>query len=154
MPSKENQSKFKKIKKNMEDGPKVGVSVCLVKDGKVLFGKRIDSLGNGSWCFPGGHLEFNETWEDCAVRETVEETGLIVKNLHFAIVTNDFFKKEGKHYVNIIMTGEYDSGELLLLEPEKCKQWSWFDWDKLPQPLFLPLDNLIKQGWTPFKSDV
>ncbi|HBX16159.1 MAG: hypothetical protein UT86_C0013G0001 [Candidatus Magasanikbacteria bacterium GW2011_GWC2_40_17] len=135
----------------MENRPKVGVGVCVIKDGKVLFGKRINSHGDGSWCFPGGHLEFNESWEECAARETAEESGLSIKNVHFATATNDIFPKEGKHYVTIIMAGEYESGELKIMEPEKCEQWGWFAWDNIPRPLFIPLDNLIKQGFNPFE---
>ena len=56
--------------------PKVGLGVCIVKDNKVLLGKRKGSHGAGTWSFPGGHLEFQETWEKCAKREVLEETGL------------------------------------------------------------------------------
>lgn len=34
----------------------------------------------GLWCFPGGSMELGETLVDCAVRETLEETGLQLKN--------------------------------------------------------------------------
>ena len=34
----------------------------------------------GLWCFPGGSLELGETLVDCAVRETLEETGLHLRN--------------------------------------------------------------------------
>ena len=53
--------------------PKVGVGVAVVKDGKVLLGKRKNAHGEGTWSFPGGHLEYKESWEDCAIRETLEE---------------------------------------------------------------------------------
>jgi 8-oxo-dGTP diphosphatase len=135
----------------MENRPKVGVGVLVLKDGKVLFGKRKNAHGDGSWCFPGGHLEFNESWEECAVRETLEETGLNIKNVNFATATNDIFPVEGKHYITIFMTAEYESGDLQIMEPEKCEQWSWFDWTNPPQPLFIPQQNLIKQGFDPFK---
>ena len=46
--------------------PKVGVGVVVVKDGKVLVGKRIGSHGAETWAFPGGHLEWNEKIEECA----------------------------------------------------------------------------------------
>jgi len=43
--------------------PYIGVGVCVVKDGKVLLGKRQNAHGDGCWCFPGGHLEFKESIE-------------------------------------------------------------------------------------------
>lgn len=31
---------------------------------------------SGQWCVPGGYLDYNETLEECAVREVYEETGI------------------------------------------------------------------------------
>jgi 8-oxo-dGTP diphosphatase len=135
-----------------EERPKIGVGVCIIKDGKVLFGKRKNAHGQGDWCFPGGHLELNENIEDCARREVLEETGLSIKNIRFGPYTNDIFEKEGKHYVTLFVAADYDSGELKLMEPEKCEKWEWFDWEELPQPLFLPLQNLLKIKYNPFQS--
>jgi 8-oxo-dGTP diphosphatase len=36
------------------------------------------------------------------------------------------------------------------LEPEKCYGWDWFAWDNLPNPLFLPLEKMVKSGFNPF----
>jgi 8-oxo-dGTP diphosphatase len=129
--------------------PDVGIGVCILKDGKVLLGKRINSHGAGSWSFPGGHLEKYETWEDCAAREVLEETDLKIKNIKYAIVTNDIFIKEKKHYITIFMLADYDSGVLKNMEPGKCTEWGWFSWKDLPNKLFLPVENLISKGFTP-----
>jgi len=139
---------------NKNNRPKVGIGVMIIKENKVLLGKRKNSHGEGAWCFPGGHLEFNESWEDCAMREIFEETGLKVKNIRFATTTNDIFEKENKHYITIFMLADYDFGEVRIMEPEKCEKWDWFEWeeDKLPKPLFLPNQNLLKQKYNPFKN--
>lgn len=134
-----------------ENRPKVGVGVAVVKDSKVLLGKRKNAHGEGTWSFPGGHLEYKESWEDCAIRETLEETGLSIKNVRFGTVTNDVFHSEQKHYVTIIMLSDYQSGELRLMEPDKCEKWEWFTWDKLPNALFLSIENLLKDNYNPLK---
>lgn len=41
-------------------------------DGQVLMLQRADT---GEWCFPGGHVEDQETAEQAAMRESVEEVG-------------------------------------------------------------------------------
>jgi len=135
----------------MDNRPKIGIGVIVIKGNKVLLGKRKASHGEGSWCFPGGHLEFNEEIEDCARREVTEETGIQIKNLRMGTFTNDFFKKEGKHYVTLYVISEHDSGKPKIMEPERCKKWGWFEWDKLPKPLFIPVQNLLKQGYNSFK---
>lgn len=131
--------------------PKVGVGVAVIKGGKVLLGKRKNAHGEGTWSFPGGHLEYNESWENCAIRETFEETGLSIKNVRFGTVTNDLFHKEQKHYITIIMLSDYDRGDLCLMEPDKCEQWEWFTWDKLPSPIFVSIENLLKENFNPLK---
>ena len=71
--------------------PKVGVGVIIVKEGKILLGERKNAHGEGTWCPPSGHLELGESYEECAKRETFEETGLQIKNLQFITATNDIF---------------------------------------------------------------
>lgn len=135
----------------MPNKPQVGIGVIIIKDGKILLGQRKNAHGEGSWCPPGGHLEFGETWEKCAERETEEETGLKIKNIRFGTATNDIFAQEQKHYITVHMLADYDAGEAEIREPDKCERWEWFKWSELPQPLFVPTQNLLKKGYDPFK---
>jgi hypothetical protein len=52
---------------------------------------------------PGGHLEFGESFFECAKREVLEETGLSVSNFRVLAVTNDIMEMEKKHYVTIFV---------------------------------------------------
>jgi len=126
--------------------PAVGVAVVVVKEGKILLGRRKSSHGRGSWSCPGGHLEFAETIEDCARREVFEETGLRIDNIRFGPFTNDVFVAEGKHYVTLFVVADYADGMLQVREPEKDDSWGWYPWGQLPQPLFLPLQSLLALG--------
>ena len=132
-----------------ENRPKIGVGVIVINGDKILFGKRINSHGDGTWSFPGGHLEFGESVEGCARREVMEETGLEIANLRPATFTNDIFENEGKHYVTLFVIADYTTGTAQIMEPDKCSVWEWFTWDNLPEPLFLPIENLRKQKFTP-----
>lgn len=80
------------------DKPIVGVGV-LVFDAhnRILLGKRKNVHGEHSWAPPGGHLEFGENFEECAIREVREETGLNIDSPQFIIATNDVFITEQKH---------------------------------------------------------
>ena len=32
-----------------------------------------------------------------------------------------------------------------VMEPDKCEKWEWFDTKNLPDNLFLPFQNIIKE---------
>ncbi len=133
----------------MKKRPAVGVAAIVIKDQKVLLGKRKDAHGSGTWAFPGGHLEFNESIESCAKREVLEETGLSVKNARFATLTNDFFHQNDKHYVTLFVICNHEHGAPEIKEPDKCEAWDWFFWNEFPNPKFLSLQNLLEQGFIP-----
>ncbi|WP_282065663.1 nucleotide triphosphate diphosphatase NUDT15 [Vibrio rotiferianus] len=125
---------------------RVGVATIILRDGKILLGERIGSHGANTWATPGGHLELGESIEECAKREAFEETGLVVDAIEKLTFTNDIFEKEGKHYVTLFVLASCDSGEPQVTEPDKCKQWLWCELNNLPEPLFLPLSNLLKES--------
>ena len=132
--------------KNMENHnrPKVGVSVIIYKDNKILMLKKIGAHGSGTWSFPGGHLEFGEEIEDAVRREVIEETGVEIKNIQQVTFTNDIFSQEDKHYITIFVKAEIDAGEPEIKEPDKAVEMGWFEWNKMPEPIFLPIINLKK----------
>lgn len=134
----------------MQKVVRVGVAPIIKKGNKVLMGRRLGIIGDGTWAFPGGKLEMNESIEECAKREAMEEAAVKIKNIKFAAVTNDIFPKEQEHYITIFVVADYENGEATVTEPDKCSEWKWVEWDNLPEPLFLPVENLLKQKYTPF----
>lgn len=118
--------------------PKVGVAVFIWRDGKVIFYERRGSHGHGTWSIPGGHLEFGESWEECAKREAMEEVGVDITNVRLLAVTNDIFEAEGKHYISIWLEADWLSGEPKSGEPEKVIGIEWRSLSDLPSPLFEP----------------
>ena len=125
--------------------PRVGVTAIIIKNRRVLLIRRKGVHGEGSWSTPGGHLEFGESPEQCAIRATREEVGIEINNAHFIAVTNDIFKESGKHYITIWMQGDLLSGEPKFAAEYEVAEFGWFNWDCLPLPLFSPLENLINQ---------
>ena len=81
----------------------VGVLVRHPVNQTVLLGKRTVRHGNETYSFPGGHLEYGESFVECARRELKEETNLdlLVDPVQIATL-NNVFAEAGKHYVTIL----------------------------------------------------
>ena len=57
----------------------VVTTIPITEAGEILLLRRGIEPGYGSWAQPGGFLEVDETVTEAAIRETLEETGLIVE---------------------------------------------------------------------------
>lgn len=118
---------------------RVGTGLMVVKDGKVLVGRRKGAHAAGLVSFPGGHLDWNETWEDCVLRELREECGVNFRakiryysdNRKEFFVTNDIMPQYGKHYITIFMVADWVEGEPVNMEPHKCEGWDWITYAEL-----------------------
>lgn len=139
-----------------KERPKIGVNVFLVKDGKVLMGKRIGKVGYGTWGLPGGHLEMGESLAFCAKRELLEETGIKAQEVEFLHLINGPREDDHSHYVHINFLAKNWEGKPEVTEPDKFEAWEWFDMNKLPDnifvghkdfvPMYLSQQNLKDQG--------
>src|ERR1700739_4984898 len=112
----------------MENYPKVGIGVLIFKDDKVLLGKRKGSHAEGLYGGTGGHFEYMESFEECAKRETREETGIEIENIRFLCLTN-LKSSKPKHYVDIGLVADWQSGDPQTLEPNKIEGWNWYSLD-------------------------
>jgi 8-oxo-dGTP diphosphatase len=122
----------------------VGVGVLIVKDNNLLLMKRTGSHGEGTWSPPGGHIDFGETPEETAIRETREEVGIDITDVQFVAITNDVFPKEGKHYITVWMRGRHTGGQPKIASERELTEVDWFPLHNLPSPLFIPLKNLVE----------
>ena len=131
---------------NDKENIKQGVGVWLFNpSGQVLMGLRLSKHGFNTWSAPGGKPEKNESLFDTAIRETFEETGIVLKlhTLRFIAITEDFFPDS--HYLTAHYRVDNVSSVPRVMEPNKCKEWRWFDLDKLPKNLFVSAKNLLNQ---------
>ena len=128
----------------------VGIGVMILKDGKVLLGKRHEDpekassalRGAGTWTMPGGKLHFGETFEEGAKRETKEETGIKLNKVDVICMNNDVV--EDAHFVTIGLFSDDFKGEPKVMEPDTITEWKWFSLDDLPKPLYFPSAKVLE----------
>ena len=97
-------------------GPRKIILNCagalIIRENKILFQRRTD---NGKWGLIGGLLEMNETYEEAALREIREETGLTVRLDHFLGIFHNHNMVWGNgdtaHVISAMYTAGIVSGE-------------------------------------------
>lgn len=164
------KSKSKKEKEIVLPQPvvKAGVGVIVIKNRKVLVGKRSGSHGAGLWAFPGGHIDATDkSLKMCGEREVFEETGItcnIFNADHYRqdlFTTFDILSEDGqKMYVTCYLVADYLIGGTTIkqgndemikaLEPEKCEGWYWKSLDELAEIV----SNEKAKTWIPINQVV
>lgn len=134
-----------------ENNKKIGVGfgVMILKDNKVLLGHRhpnpekasSDLHGEGTWTMPGGKLHFQESFEEGAKREALEETGLILNQIQVISLTSDVVPDN--HYITLGFLCEDFSGEVQVMEPDEITEWQWFEINNLPSPMYAVSQKII-----------
>ncbi|MDQ3880638.1 MAG: NUDIX domain-containing protein [Chloroflexota bacterium] len=119
--------------------PGAGVAVR-DDDGRLLLvRRRVD----GTWGLPGGHLEFGESFADCATREFREETGhdVVVTGL-LGVYSEPSFSIEERASGRVHVIGVLFEGRLLerIGEPDadEVLETGWFARGELPEPIWAP----------------
>jgi len=116
-------------------------STLICKDNTFLLIKANRGAGKGLWNNPGGRLEIGEPFEECAVRETLEETGFKIRLGH---EINSFVFEEGrgkkvlkKVYEAIIIEGA------LHFPLDEIEEARWFTKEELTEKLLFTEGALL-----------
>ena len=103
----------------------------IIRDDKILFQRRAD---NGKWGLIGGLLEMNETYEQAALREIHEETGLDVRLESFLGIFHNhhmvWSNGDTAHVISAVFTAGIISGTPRI--DEESYELRFFGKDELP----------------------
>lgn len=127
---------------NSKTDPQPCVGVMIFKGDKVLLGKRSGKHANGEYSFPGGRIEYMESFKEAVKRETLEEAGIKIKNIKFLSVAN-IDRYSYRHDIGVSFYAEWEEGVPQTFPNERIGSWDWYDLDKLPEPIFYPTSITI-----------
>jgi len=109
-------------------------TTIIERDGKILLQRRSD---NGKWGLIGGLLEMNETYQEAALREAREETGLEVRLESFLGIYHNhnmvWGNGDAAHVITAFFTASIISGEPRV--DEESLELRFFGLEEIP-PLF------------------
>ena len=134
----------------------VVTGILVKKDSKVLLVKKPDNVGPyaGTYLTPGGGVNTGEAIDEAALRELYEETGVKVSNLKrifFDDVVTENWKGDEAHYIMLLYTADYLSGDLQPTEgdDDNLEVIKWFSEEELKEvKLSPPLEKfLLKLGY-------
>ena len=120
--------------------PKVAAVTIISRQGQVLLVRRANMPGYGLWSVPGGYVDRGEVVEEAAVREVLEETGLVVR-IHRLL---GLYSEAGRPVIVAAFSGTEEGGRLEA-GPEALEV-GFFPPEDLP-PMAFPGDSKILEGW-------
>lgn len=125
------------------------------KAGCILINKENNTIAlvlrDGDYSFPKGHLENDETIRECAIRETIEETGHEVKITGEEVGIIKYVTPEGENVENHMFIG-IDQGPTNKQIADKDKEVTkWFKIDEIGN--ILSYQNL-KNFWNEIKHKI
>jgi 8-oxo-dGTP diphosphatase/2-hydroxy-dATP diphosphatase len=118
-------------------------TLCTIYQGnQILLGMKKRGFGVGRWNGFGGKVEDDETLEEAAKREILEESGLTVGSLEkMGVLYFEFEDETPNKEVYIFRTSDFSG------EPQESEEMrpKWFDNNNLPLNEMWPADAL----WLP-----
>jgi 8-oxo-dGTP diphosphatase len=115
------------MRREFPEVPLVGVGAIIIEGGRVVLVKRAHPPLQAEWSIPGGVLEVGERVRGAAVRETREETGLIVEPGEllgvYDRVLRDPEKRVQYHYVLIDFLCRRVAGDLAAASDAAEVRW-------------------------------
>ena len=118
----------------------IGINALIINDkNQILLGLRAGHRGgSGTYGLIGGKTRVGESIEETCQREIFEETGLVVDMADLEVI--NLFTTQSTadilFYQIGVLVKKY-SGEPKNMEPDNCDELRFFDFDKLPENLFL-----------------
>jgi 8-oxo-dGTP diphosphatase len=125
--------------------PAVGVAVVVMRDSRLLLGRRCRGRYAKRWCIPCGYVEWDEDIRDAARREMREETGLEVEPGQVYAVHSNFHDRS-RQTVGVWFWGTVTGGSLQAGDDLDAVRY--FALDQIPELAF-PTDAMVIRSITP-----
>ncbi len=118
------------------------LTLCIIQGEQgILLGYKKRGFGEGKWNGFGGKKEGEETIEEAARRECIEEVGITPTYLqpvgHITFVYPQIGQEDLRHSVHIFMVDEYEGSPV---ETEEMRP-QWFAADQIPYTNMWPDDS-------------
>lgn len=118
------------------------VQGLLVRDGRVLIGRRRHEPRQGMWDLPGGFLEEGEEPLDGLRREFREETGIDIEPVEWLGASVDPYGPSFVLALSWVVRGDGDP-----VAADDIEELAWFGADELPDEMAFPSQAPVLGWW-------
>lgn len=122
------------------------VVVCLViwKDKFLIVRRGNHVIQTGKWCLPCGYLDYNESVEECAIREIWEESGIDVRNYEHDLKLDYINSKPehtrnqdiGFHFIVDIKSESEPNIDMSAIDENETTDVKWIGFEELNNFIF------------------
>ena len=136
-----------------QNTPTVRVSLIIINaEGEILLAKHKKPTRE-YWVLPGGHLEYGETIQECALRELKEETNLDGEFKRIVFLSESIAPNGSRHIINFfvlvdVVKGEVKMGEEDVLAEIAYKALSEFEQLEVYPNVQSQIIQRHKEGWS------
>ena len=125
--------------------PVVGVlAVACDEEGRFLLIRRADT---GTWCMPGGTVDWGETVREAIIREVREETGARVLSVGELVGVYGRPDRDLRfHAVTIVVKVLVDASRLGVSNPLEIREARLFEQDCIPRELAMGTSDMLRDG--------
>jgi 8-oxo-dGTP diphosphatase len=120
----------------------VGCGAAILREGRILLVQRRKAPEAGCWSLVGGKVDFLESAEAAALRETLEEVGVAIE-LGPLLCLVQMIGIDGQHWLSPVYRAAIKVGEPVNCEPDKIAAIGWFALGHPPAPLALAAREAI-----------
>jgi nucleoside triphosphatase len=117
-----------------EEHPIPTVGALIEKEGRVLLVKT--TKWRGLWGVPGGKVRLGESLEEALRREVLEEVGLTLREVRFALLQEAIWSPEFHRPAHFLLVNYFAKGEGEVRPGEEILEWTWVEAERgLDYPL-------------------
>lgn len=117
-----------------EEHPIPTVGALIEKEGRVLLVRT--TKWRGLWGVPGGKVQLGESLEEALRREVLEEVGLALHEIRFALLQEAIYSPEFHRPAHLLLVNYFAKGEGEVRGGEEILGWAWVEAEKgLDYPL-------------------
>lgn len=136
---------LKEVARHLLRRPVVGIAAAArTEDGRWLLIRRADT---GTWCLPGGTLEWGETLRDGLKRELAEEAGVDDYELERVVGVYSRPDRDPRfHAVTIVVVTKVLPPKRPPMNPLEIREARLFREDELPKELAMGMNDIFRDA--------